>query len=326
MSKIPDYVSSAINRICDFLPEPVKVMELPLAIKKKLPFGISYAYDYYMTEIYDTSFIIAGVGDDEVVTPSILEKQKMVIIKQTGLVPIFVFQKLVSYLFSRYAKKNIDVIVGNKQLFLPSIFLIVDKDKYELTNSTEKVPITFQLIVLYHLEKENIEGVTTHALTEKLRTSYSTVNRAVRWMKENGFISLVGSKEKRIQFNKTGKELWKNALPYLCSPIDFIAYTSEIGISENGLISEQNALAEYSLSGGGPYRIAVSREEFNKIKSRNINWDKFGEAGIEVWKYDPTLLSDSGVVDKLSLYLLLKDYEDERVQIELENMINNILW
>ena len=49
-------------------------------------------------------------------------------------------------------------------------------------------------------------------------------------------------------------------------------------------------------------------------------------AGIEVWKYDPALLSETGVVDKLSLYLLLKDYEDERVQIELDNMIKDIAW
>ena len=110
------------------------------------------------------------------------------------------------------------------------------------------------------------------------------------------------------------------------NPVDFIVYTPELGISENGLVSEQNALAEYSLLNGGPYRIAVSKEEYKNLKKKDIYWDPFGEAGIEVWKYDPALLSGTGVVDKLSLYLLLKDYEDERVQIELENMINDIIW
>jgi hypothetical protein len=51
-----------------------------------------------------------------------------------------------------------------------------------------------------------------------------------------------------------------------------------------------------------------------------------GEVEVEVWKYNPALLSESGVVDRLSLYLLLKDYDDERVQIELEHMIHEIKW
>ena len=57
-----------------------------------------------------------------------------------------------------------------------------------------------------------------------------------------------------------------------------------------------------------------------------MHWDQFGESGVEVWKYNPRLLTETGTVDRLSLYLLLKDYDDERVQIELENMMNEILW
>ena len=44
---------------------------------------------------------------------------------------------------------------------------------------------------------------------------------------------------------------------------------------------------------------------------------QFGENEIQVWKHNPKMLSTEGVVDKLSLYLSLKDNEDERIQIEL---------
>ncbi len=327
MSNIPDYIITAINRINDFLPDTIRVIELKPTIKKKIPFGLSGAYDYYQTEIYNTSFIIAGVGDDDDnMTPTVLAKQKEVLLKQTGIVPIFVFSKIASYLFHRYTKNNIDIVVGNRQLFLPSIFLVVSREKPEPQIETEKAPVLFQLAVLYHLEKENIDGITMQTLADKLKISYATVNRGIRWMKENGFITLTGGKEKQLHFNYKGKDLWEKAMPYLETPVDFIVYTPELGISEKGLISEQNALAEYSLLNGGPYRIAISKEEYKNLKKKDIYWDPFGEAGIEVWKYDPALLSETGVVDKLSLYLLLKDYEDERVQIELENMINDIIW
>lgn len=32
------------------------------------------------------------------------------------------------------------------------------------------------------------------------------------------------------------------------------------------------------------------------------------------------------IVDKLSLFLAMKDMDDERIQIELETMINNMIW
>lgn len=327
MSNIPDYILAAINRINDFLPNTIRVIELKPTIKKKIPFGLSGAYDYYQTEIYNTSFLIAGVGDDDDnMAPTVLAKQKEVLLKQTGIVPIFVFSKIASYLFHRYTKNNIDIVVGNRQLFLPSIFLVVSREKPERHIESEKAPVLFQLAVLYHLEKENIDGITMQTLADKLKISYATVNRGVRWMKENGFITLTGGKEKQLHFKYKGKDLWEKAMPYLETPVDFIVYTTELGISEKGLVSEQNALSEYSLLNGGPYRIAISKEEYKNLKKKDIYWDPFGEAGIEVWKYDPALLSETGVVDKLSLYLLLKDYEDERVQIELENMINDIIW
>ena len=46
----------------------------------------------------------------------------------------------------------------------------------------------------------------------------------------------------------------------------------------------------------------------------------------QVWKYNPKMLSTEGVVDKLSLYLSLKDNDDERIQIELERLINEMSW
>lgn len=326
-SNIPDYIIAAINRINEFLPKQIKIVELQPTIKKQIPFGLIGSYDYYQTEIFNTPFIIAGVGDEEEnITPSVLARQKEVLQKQTGLTPIFIFHKIASYLFHRYTQNNIDIVVGNRQLFLPSILLIVGKEKPKPHKEADKPPVLFQLVVLYHLEKENIDGITMQELVAKLKTSYATVNRCIRWMKDNGFITLTGGKEKQIRFNFQGKNLWEEALPYMGSPIDFVVYTSELGISDNCLISEQNALAGYSLLNGGPYRIAISKDEYKNLKQKNIYWDQFGEAGIEVWKYDPNLLSDTGVVDKLSLYLLLKDYKDDRVQIELENMLNEIKW
>lgn len=326
MSKTPDYIQTGVARINEFLPVETAIEELRREIINKLPFGISGAYDFYEIKVMGKDFLLAGIEENEDdIPPSVLAKQQEVIQSNTGLTPIFIFKRIASYNFARYTKKNLNVVVGNRQVFLPAIFLIAEKETPAKTIKEDKAPVFFQLLVLYHLQKKNINGLTMREVAEKLKVSYATVNRGIRWMKEKGFIHLSETKEKQLQFVFEGKLLWDKALPFMDNPIEFIAYTPELDVTDRGMLSEQNALAEYSLLNGGPHRIAVSKEEYKRIKN-TVHWDQFGESGIEVWKYDPRLLSDSGTVDRLSLYLMLKDYEDERVQIELENMMNEIVW
>jgi hypothetical protein len=53
---------------------------------------------------------------------------------------------------------------------------------------------------------------------------------------------------------------------------------------------------------------------------------RFGNNVIQIWRYSPSLLSGTNTVDKLSLYLSLKDADDERIQIELDNLIKEMPW
>lgn len=326
MSKYPDYINTAVGRINEFLPEPANVMEPDEIVLNNLPLGIVGAYDFYVIEILGRRFLLGGIGENEDdLPPNVLAKQRDVLQKKTGMIPIFIFDRMASYNFPRYTKKNLNIVVGNRQVFLPSLFLIAEKESPVKRVKEEKIPVAFQLMVLYHLQKEKLDGLTMRELAERLNISYATVNRAIRWMVAHEFVQLSGGKEKIIQFAYQGKELWENAVSYFVNPIEFIAYTSELAKIDKALISEQNALAEYTLLNGGPQRIAISKDVYKDIKGQ-VNWNQFGDYGVEVWKYDPRLLSENGTVDRLSLYLLLKDYEDERVQIELENMMNEIVW
>ncbi|MFA7176805.1 MAG: hypothetical protein WC114_06125, partial [Smithellaceae bacterium] len=47
---------------------------------------------------------------------------------------------------------------------------------------------------------------------------------------------------------------------------------------------------------------------------------------IEVWSYEPALFAMDGVVDRLSLFLSLRDEEDERVEAALEQMMREMQW
>ena len=70
--------------------------------------------------------------------------------------------------------------------------------------------------------------------------------------------------------------------------------------------------------------IAIDRDAANGI-DKNILLDEqsfrdFGGQIIEVWKYDPFLLSETEYVDDVSLLLDLADESDERVQYQLDGI------
>ena len=49
-------------------------------------------------------------------------------------------------------------------------------------------------------------------------------------------------------------------------------------------------------------------------------------AEFEVWHYDPRLLAEKPVVDRLSLALSLAHIADERVQISIDELLGGVKW
>lgn len=158
---------------------------------------------------------------------------------------------------------------------------------------------------------------------EIFQVSYATINRSLRWLSEKGLVSLEGKKTKEVRLVHHGKELWEKVVPFLVSPVEKIVFSDYLpgGSLKCGI----NALSEYTLINEDNLDMyALSRTD---IQQSDIPINKeYGTFCIEIWKYDPKLLSHAETVDKLSLYLSLKDNDDERVQIELDNLLNNIEW
>ena len=321
-----EYTQTAIDRLNTFLPHPVHLQLGDAECDAWMPFGLRDTYQYYVGEIEGVKALFAGVGDNpEGATPQILEKHAKILTKNGGLPVVFLFGNMPAYLFARFTQKNLNLIVGNKHLFLPDFLLAVGKGKAQRQENEDTIPPLAQLLLLYHLQKEKINGKTMKGLQNLLHVSYATVNRAVRWLAANDFVKLEGGKEKIIVLNLEGRELWEKAKEQMTSPVDFMGYTPDLYHGGKGLLSGESALSEYTMYNGGFNKQALSREEYDAIK-KDVFWDPYAEVEIQVWKYDPKILSDTGVIDKLSLYLLLKDDPDDRIQIELDNMINDIKW
>jgi len=130
--------------------------------------------------------------------------------------------------------------------------------------------------------------------------------------------------------DQTGaKHTFEKALPLLQSPVKKSYYVQLNDDKE--CIAGISALSEFSMLAAPKNKcIAVTTKQFKALKQdKTVTVLPYAEPGavlIEVWTYNPRLLGDDECVDKLSLYVSLKDDVDERVQIALDEMTSRISW
>jgi len=304
----------------------ITIIPLEKQLLQQLPLYITAAYKMQEAAIYGHRVCLLIVKNEEnVQTPDNLFKQ-MLFAKQKIEIPvIYVFDKVISYNIKRMIQKGINFIIPNKQLFIPALMMDLRKMPVIIPQKTELLTPIAQLVLLYHLQKETLNGFTTQQLADKLNQTYRTMSRALKNLEELNLCNLIGGKKKQIRFTANRKELWLKAQSFLQNPVERIAFTDELLKEGKAYVSNINALAHYSMLNDETRRYyAIYR---NEIKNLSIETTKYaGDNVIEIWRYNPKQLSNNGFIDILSLYLLLKNDSDVRVQNELEQIINEMQW
>ncbi len=293
--------------------------------REKLPLYIAESFTIYDLVLLGINAIMLYENEGHQNTPDQLSKIKTIVERELNTIVLFAFDYLESYNKQRLINKRVNFVIADKQIFIPSMLLDLNSRKSVSYEAIDLLPPLAQVIVLYHIQVSHLNGYTTRDISELLNSSYITINRAVKSLESLGIVTLDEGKEKKVNFSYSGKELWDEASKYLQSPVKRIVYADDTLDISNIKQSYINALSVYTMiAGDREVQVAMT---LSQLKALRINTDtRFGENRIEIWKYDPSLLSDSDCVDKLSLYLSLKDNTDDRVQIELEELINSIEW
>ena len=323
MSKNDDYISNLSTYITEITNTKSEIRPLTIREKNKIPLTVTGVYDLLGGEIMGIGVTFALEKDSNQQTPAQIGKQMNVIQRVTRQYAVYVAKYMLPYNVKRLTSHHVNFIIPGKQMFIPSLLIDIKKPVTSGVDLTNNISPFTQVFLLCHLEKERMDGLTAKDISRKFAVSYATANRTVRWLTEKGLSETNGSRENRITFTLHGKELWKKSLPYLVTPILKTIKTNTK--FDNGLVSGVMALSEFTMLNPSQNRCyAIGRDTFNSIDKQKL--DQYGDDIVEVWKYDPNLLGENGVVDKLSLYLSLKDNQDERIQIELEHLIDNVTW
>jgi hypothetical protein len=137
-------------------------------------------------------------------------------------------------------------------------------------------------------------------------------------------------RERRIRFSSEGRALFDAAQKHLRTPVRALKFISGDIRGAPLKIAGESALA--MLTELAPPRIktrAVAASDWKSVVRQYalIETDRHAaDYIVESWSYDPERLTDTDVVDRLSLYAQFKDHSDERVAAAAEQLLGSVSW
>lgn len=290
---------------------------------RKLPVYLTSIYNFYAGNINGQSVMFAQYMPESILAPSNYAKHEKVLGQIFETPIIFVINQIQSYNKKRIGSLGINFIVPNSQIYLPELYIILSKSpqKSQIENVASLTPSAQTIMLHYFFCDEN--DFTYKHLQEILQMPYPTVCRAIEILTKFKLCRVLGLRNKKIHFEEDKATLFNQALLLMKTPVKKVVYAD--AVPEHAYKAGITALSEYTMANPDEYEhVAISYDESKRLKDFYTE-DKYLPVHIEVWDYDPALFAKEGIVDKISLYLSIKDNKDERLQHEMNQMIQQ-LW
>ena len=313
----------------ELLQRDITVRRLPKSTLVGLPLYLSAAYVPYCLKLFGRELVLVErVG--EVGTPSRVAADLERIRAHVGGDVALVLAAMTSGQRSRFIKRGIPFIVPGRQLYLPT-FLIDLRENFprSVGASPRHLSWAAQLTVLRHLLHRDVAERTLGELARLLGYSPMTMTNVARELVAAGLCAVrARGRERRLVFAVDSRDLWDRSRLFLRSPV---CRRHLVAGAIAGLSAGICAVAARSgLQPDDKPSVAISVNEYRALADSGAIVESTEEDGVglsvEEWYYDPRLLSESGTVDPLSLYLSLMDNPDERVGIALDEMLETMAW
>jgi hypothetical protein len=299
-----------------------------------LPHYLQEAYAPRVCQLLGHDFIALLAKHDEL-TPAAIEKHMDWFRNKTGLRGIFVTDSLEAYNRKRLIERRVPFIVPDAQLYLPDLGLDLNEHVKATKHRVEQVAPATQVVILGALlgKLPSLDEFSARGLADHFGYSKMTMTRTLDECRELNLIEALGEGHYgKFAFLMNGSALWQQARPHLKSPVKKRIYVEDWAECLHFMAGE-TALGNQTMLGKPPRATwAVTSQQWRQLEktadlriipavSKNA-----AHAEFEIWSYAPALLSDGKHVDPLSLALSLKDEKNDRVQIAIDELLENLKW
>ena len=303
----------------------------PWTDNSKIPIFYREQYTWYGMSLLGVQCILLKVVD---AAPDIdtIKKHFHRIEELVEMPVVFFYKSMSGYRRKSLISHRISFLMEDGQMFLPFLGLQLRKAVEEAKRTKQEYfsPST-QLAYIYFLNNKDAE-INTTELAKVLRYTPMTTSRALQYLYDAGLLTYrSGGKTGRSKEYRRidDPEYFQKGSGLLSSPVKQIVFVKDI--PDGTLVSGLEMLSQLSmLNFPGHHIRAIGQDglataglEFvwNREIAQDENWVE-----LEVWKYDPQQFSVDGQVDVLSLYTILREMKDERVELALADVLGRKSW
>lgn len=331
LSDLQAYLDEALG--IDLRPTPCQ--------HRPLPTYLAHAFDLKCGTILNRDCVFALDRGHEKLTPSAIDKRfQRLRAALAGQQPIFVAPAMTSRERKRLVERRIPFVAPFAQLYLPPLGIdfhdrLRPREVWrEPRKGHEPFTPATQVVLLWLLQERRSAKMHITQLAMTLRYSQMSISRALRDLEAADLVERPAKGQKRPAKLVHGRlETWRQAQPLLQSPVRTRYATSQRNLP-GALLAGIPALAAMSnIAAPRQPTVALSSKIWKKFKA-DAPVEPLAPGGIvepdqmivETWTYAPDKLSPGPTVDVLSLYLSLRDDQDERVEVALEEAMGTLKW
>lgn len=325
------YVAAVAGGLPEFSPAPDRLARLPAYFAS--------LYEAWRGAFLDRQYVLlVSKGPNRNSTPAEIAGQYRVAARELGEPVAFVLPNLASFARQRLVQYRVPFVVPGRQMYLPQ-FLVDLRDGVSIRGQQppsqgQHLSGPAQALLLYYLQKPRAPELCSLGVwAELLGYSAMTVTRIAAELDAARVCEITRSGRRTLlDFDHDCRALWDKALPLLRTPVRSRRHVRHVGRAPlRWQRAGHSALSRYSmLADAGREVVAAGSSEYARARAEGrieeLPFPDEGANDVERWRYRPEILTDGPAVDRLSLYLSMRDDPDERVQAALKHLLEGLPW
>lgn len=320
MEELAKYIVNTLGLELDIRP-------LPDNSASKLPLYLQSIYNFQIGRMISREVVFAISTDEKSFTADQLKKQSSFIGEALNLPVVFIFKDIPAYFRKRLIEKLIAFIIPQKQMYIPFLFMDLKEYKQRQNRNLPKLFPAAQCLFFYCLLNDTSQLMNFEKLASAIGYGKMTITRATITLLDFGLGSVKGKKNKSLVIERNSRT-WEKAVPYIINPVEKQIELCLCETTGKFFYSGDMALSHYTnLIGSDRQVLAFSKTEYDTLVKKckpDIHGENNKSVQVQSWKYSPAILARGEYVDPLSVYSIFKDLKDERIQSELNNLIERI--
>lgn len=302
------------------------------AVVAPLPQYLAQLYDLHEVGIAQRRFLGIVVRDSGKFRPAGFVKHLVRLRTQQESCDGFVLiaRQLPAYVRQRLVERQIPFVVPGRQLNWPELGAAIQgRGRRAPPMSGQPLLPATQVVILHFLNAGLDQPVAAGELAQRLGYSAMSMSRALDEIEANalGKVTRAG-RVRQLEIPDGRSALWARAESMLRSPVRKTVRVGQDALPASAHIpAGESALAHYSMLTPPVEPVyALGPKTWKAMAStiETIPVEDEGSCRLQVWRYDPVLFAGEHTVDPFSLYLSLRDEGDDRVQMALNEIMEQL--